>query len=97
MHGKPSVVTHRGTEMFSGVDENFRAGRYHSLVAKTVPACLRVTATTADNQVMAVEHESLPISAVQFHPESIMSLEKQSGYQLIRNVVAGVVARKQLT
>ena len=97
MHGKPSVVTHQGSELFNGIEREFTAGRYHSLVASAVPDCLRVTASTADNKVMAVEHESLPFTAVQFHPESIMTLEKQSGYQLIRNVVAGVVQCKQMT
>ncbi|MCH8264226.1 MAG: hypothetical protein IIC10_02415, partial [Proteobacteria bacterium] len=65
------------------------------------PDCLRVTAKTVSNEsgvlssqaqvVMAVEHENLPIRAVQFHPESIMSLENQCGYRLIKNIVAEVV------
>lgn len=103
MHGKPSRIRHRHSDMFAGIDSEFSAGRYHSLVAKSVPDCLRVTAKTVMNKsstvssqaqvVMAVEHESLPIRAVQFHPESIMSLENQCGYRLIKNVVEEVVAR----
>jgi len=87
MHGKQSEVSHTGTAMFNGVPEVFSAGRYHSLVAKNVPECLRVTASTGDGKVMAVEHKTLPLNAVQFHPESIMSLESQAGFQIIRNVV----------
>ncbi|MDP6537287.1 MAG: anthranilate synthase component I [Gammaproteobacteria bacterium] len=97
MHGKSSTIQHQGSEMFEGIAENFTAGRYHSLVASQVPDGLRVTATTEDGNVMAVEHETLPIKAVQFHPESIMSLENRAGHRLISNVVAGIVQMKQLT
>ncbi|MFT4861182.1 MAG: anthranilate synthase [Pseudohongiellaceae bacterium] len=90
MHGKPSTVEHAGTALFAGIEPSFTAGRYHSLVAATVPECLRVTAQTADGAVMAVEHKHQPISAVQFHPESLMTLGNRSGYQLIANVIKGV-------
>ena len=70
--------------------EPLTIGRYHSLVAESVPECLTVTARTADNVVMAVEHKSLPVSAVQFHPESILSLKGKAGECLIRNVVRQV-------
>jgi anthranilate synthase len=92
MHGKQSTVSHDGSDLFAGIEETFNAGRYHSLVAKTVPQCLRVTARTEDGKVMAIEHTSLPIHAVQFHPESIMSLQNSAGHTLIRNVVK-LVAR----
>ena len=64
-------------------------GRYHSLFAREeeLPSCLRVTARSDDGVVMAVEHESLPVAAVQFHPESIMSLGEAVGLRLVRNVV----------
>ncbi|NQV71272.1 MAG: anthranilate synthase component I [Pseudohongiella sp.] len=94
MHGKQSLITHQGSALFAGIASEFSAGRYHSLIAKTVPACLRVTAISEDNSVMAIEHQSLPIQAVQFHPESIMSLENQTGHRLIQNVVAGVAKLK---
>ncbi len=96
MHGKPSVISHTSSVMFGGIESEFTAGRYHSLVAASVPECLQITARTADGNVMAVEHKSLPVSAVQFHPESIMSLEKQVGRRLIRNVVSEVVRLKGL-
>ena len=87
MHGKPSPVSHIGSSLFAGLPETFTAGRYHSLIADVVPACLSVTARTEDDKVMAVEHKTLPICAVQFHPESIMSLEGGSGFRLIQNVL----------
>lgn len=89
MHGKPSLVTHSHSSLFKGLDSPFTAGRYHSLVAASMPDCLKVTAQTKDGKVMAVEHAELPIKAVQFHPESIMTLGDQAGYKLIENVVLG--------
>ncbi len=94
MHGKQSVVHHIGTDMFDGVPESFSAGRYHSLVASKVPDCLSVTASSEDGKVMAIEHKTLPLQAVQFHPESIMSLESQAGFQMIRNVVKATAEAK---
>lgn len=90
MHGKPSTIEHEGTALFADIDSTFMAGRYHSLVADVVPDCLRVTAQTADGRVMAVEHKELPITAVQFHPESIMTLGNRAGYQLIANVIESI-------
>ena len=97
MHGKQSLIRHEGSELFAGLTADFSAGRYHSLVAERIPRCLKVSARTEDGHVMAIEHESLPIQAVQFHPESIMSLENQLGYRLIQNVVKKVAALKLLT
>lgn len=94
MHGKQSDVSHDGSAVFNGVSSPFAAGRYHSLVAKSVPECLKVTASTEDGKVMAIQHNSLPISAVQFHPESIMSLQNTAGHTLIRNVVKGIASQK---
>ncbi|MDO8272222.1 MAG: chorismate-binding protein, partial [Gammaproteobacteria bacterium] len=93
MHGKPSTVIHADTPLFSGVPERFTAGRYHSLHAQRLPVCLRVTAQTEDGVVMAVEHDTLPWSAVQFHPESILSLEHECGRRLVANVVQCALAR----
>lgn len=88
MHGKPSTVLRTSDEgILAGLPERFTAGRYHSLVADRIPDCLRVSALTEDDKVMAVEHQRLPIGAVQFHPESIMSLDGEIGYRLIQNVV----------
>jgi anthranilate synthase len=104
MHGKPSVVTPlapsqsqtaqaRGS-LFDGLPASFVAGRYHSLFADkaTFPSVLGVTATTADGTIMAIEHESLPIAAVQFHPESILTLEGRAGHRLIENVIGRYAA-----
>ena len=90
MHGKASPIQVTGGHLFAGLPTEFRAGRYHSLYAQkdTVPASLEVTATSADdNVVMAVEHKSLPIKAVQFHPESMMSFDDEIGLRLVRNAI----------
>ena len=87
MHGKQSEISREDSELFRDLPGSFPAGRYHSLVAATVPECLEVTART-DDVVMAVEHRELPIWAVQFHPESIMSLENGHGPRLIHNLLS---------
>ncbi|WP_235890797.1 anthranilate synthase [Pararhizobium mangrovi] len=91
MHGKPSRVRveHAGT-VFSGLPEEITVGRYHSIFADPdrLPAELRVTARSEDGVVMAIEHASEPVAAVQFHPESIMSLGGGAGMRMIENVVA---------
>jgi len=96
MHGKASTVIHEGGSLFQGIATEFTVGRYHSLVADEVPTCLKMSAETTDGKVMAVQHHELPVSAVQFHPESIMSLEGRVGHQLIRNVVAEIDELKSL-
>ena len=90
MHGKPSAIRTLGGRLLDGLPPEFRAGRYHSLFARRseVPDELEVTAVSLDDDiVMAVEHRELPVAAVQFHPESIMSLDDEVGLSLIRNVV----------
>ena len=64
-------------------------GRYHSLFARkeTFPACLEVTAESDDGVIMAVRHRELPVEAVQFHPESILTAEGDCGLRLMKNVV----------
>jgi anthranilate synthase component 2 len=92
MHGKLSAVEHDGQGILEGLPSPFAATRYHSLVAApdSLPACLNVTARTADGVIMAIEHEELPIFGVQFHPESI---ETEHGHQLLRNFLARVPER----
>ncbi|MFL2987392.1 MAG: anthranilate synthase component I [Candidatus Poriferisodalaceae bacterium] len=93
MHGKASPIRVVGGRLFTGLPTEFRAGRYHSLYARkdTVPASLEVTATSADDDVvMAIEHKSLPINAVQFHPESIMSFDDEIGLRLVRNAIGNL-------
>ena len=89
MHGKPSPVSHRNAGVFEGLPERFTVGRYHSLFARreTFPAVLEVTAESDDGVIMGVRHRELPIEAVQFHPESILTLEGDCGLKLIENVV----------
>ncbi|HLJ18510.1 MAG TPA: anthranilate synthase component I [Bryobacteraceae bacterium] len=90
MHGKQSVIAHRGAGLFAGLPERFKVGRYHSLFAKrdTLPSCLEVTAETEDDGViMGIRHRTLPIEAVQFHPESILTLDGDCGLRLMENVV----------
>ncbi len=89
MHGKPSIITHKGVGVFEGLPEQFKVGRYHSLFARkeTFPACLEVTAETEDGVIMGVRHRELPMEAVQFHPESMLTLEGNCGLRLMENVV----------
>jgi anthranilate synthase len=89
MHGKPSMVRHRGVGVFAGLPEEFRVGRYHSLYAipEKFPACLEVTAESDDGIIMGIRHRDLPIEAVQFHPESILTLDGNCGLRLMENVV----------
>ena len=89
MHGKPSEIRWRGGRLLGNLPDRFEAGRYHSLFGEreTLPACLDVTADTEDGVVMAVEHRTLPIAAVQFHPESILTLGGEVGRRLIHEVV----------
>lgn len=89
MHGKCSAVHHRGVGVFRGLDNPFRATRYHSLVIEqaSLPECLEVTAWTERpdggvEEIMGVRHKTLPIEGVQFHPESIMT---EQGHALLRN------------
>ena len=87
MHGRGSPVEHSGSPMFADVPSPFMAARYHSLVGQpaSVPDCLAVTANTGDKTVMAVEHQTLPIVGLQFHPESVLTV---CGYRLISNFLS---------
>jgi anthranilate synthase len=92
MHGKasPVIVTDRDSRLLAGLPSEFDVGRYHSLYAvpDSIPDELKVVATTKDGVVMAIEHRTRPIAAVQFHPESIMTVNGGVGRQVIDNVVA---------
>ena len=92
IHGKASRVRVLGGEIFENLPTELTAGRYHSLFAlkETLPEELRVTAESDDGVVMAVEHKDLPVAAVQFHPESILTLDDEHGLRLIYNVVAAL-------
>jgi len=73
VHGKVSLIRHDGRGVFTGLEDEFPAGRYHSLAATTVPDVLEISATCDDGEVMAVRHRELPVHGVQFHPESILT------------------------
>ena len=90
VHGKAFPVDHDGEGVFRGLDQGFRAGRYHSLAATDVPEAFSVTATTdhdGESIVMGIRHREHPIEAVQFHPESVLTA---SGHDLIRNFLTAV-------
>jgi anthranilate synthase/aminodeoxychorismate synthase-like glutamine amidotransferase len=77
VHGKPSPVHHRGDGLYAGMSAPFQAGRYHSLVVEreSLPAALEVTSWTEEGEIMGLRHREAEIEGVQFHPESILTLE----------------------
>ena len=87
MHGKVSEVAHDGSSVFAGLPQPFQAGRYHSLIAQpqSLPGVLRVTAQTAEGEIMGVRHTTLTVDGVQFHPESILTPD---GPKLMGNFLA---------
>jgi anthranilate synthase len=90
VHGKPSTIRCEPSGLFDGLATTFVAGRYHSLVARrsTLPRELRVLASADDDgSIMAIEHRDLPIAAVQFHPESILSDSGEQGLRIIDNAM----------
>jgi anthranilate synthase component II len=91
MHGKTSMIHHRGEGIFRGLPAPFRATRYHSLVIApaSVPDELEVTATSEDGEIMAVQHRRHPVHGVQFHPESVLT---EHGYRLVDHFLHGVPA-----
>ncbi len=76
MHGKTSNITHDNSSLFKGLDNPFVATRYHSLVVerKTLSKNFKITAQTKDKVIMGIEHKTLPLYGVQFHPESILTV-----------------------
>ncbi len=87
VHGKRSTVFHDGRGVYEGLPNPIEAGRYHSLVVQEdgLPACLQITARTADCTIMGLRHKEFSVEGVQFHPESIMTPE---GHNLLRNFLA---------
>ena len=85
MHGKPSVVHASSGRLLRGMPGRFTVGRYHSLYAdrSSLPAVLSATAETEDGVIMAIEHKNLPIAAVQFHPESVMTSPGEVGMPIL--------------
>ncbi len=75
VHGKPVVIRHDGKGLFAGIEGEFNAGRYHSLVVDrdSLPDSLEISAESPDGLIMGLRHKELPIEGVQFHPESILT------------------------
>jgi anthranilate synthase/aminodeoxychorismate synthase-like glutamine amidotransferase len=84
MHGKISSINHDGKTIFTGLPNPFPAGRYHSLIVKreTLPACLEISAETAEGEIMGLRHRNYPVEGIQFHPESVLTPQ---GKRIIRN------------
>ena len=86
MHGKTSMIKHTNVSVFHGLPSPFEATRYHSLLVKraTLPDCLEITAVASDDEseIMGLRHKERPIHGVQFHPESILTVE---GKRLLKN------------
>ncbi len=89
MHGKTSRIRHDGRGIFAGVEQDFVATRYHSLVVEreTLPEDLEVSAWAEDGEIMGLRHKSLPVEGVQFHPESILTAV---GKQLLSNYLSSL-------
>ena len=99
MHGKPSRIrVNKPGIIFSGLPKEITVGRYHSIFADPVrlPDDFIVTAETEDGVIMAFEHAKEPIAAVQFHPESIMTLGHNAGMRMIENIVAHLPRRAKV-
>ncbi|MDD5465698.1 MAG: aminodeoxychorismate/anthranilate synthase component II [Candidatus Omnitrophica bacterium] len=86
MHGKTSKIYHNKKDIFKNIPNPFLATRYHSLLVekKSLPACLEITASTKDDEIMGLKHKEYPIWGVQFHPESILT---KSGKQILDNFI----------
>jgi anthranilate/para-aminobenzoate synthase component II len=94
-HGKTSPIVHDGRTLFEGLPCPFDATRYHSLVVErgSLPACLEVSAWTAEGEIMGLRHRELPVEGVQFHPESVLTDE---GKRLVGNWLRRVRSREPL-
>jgi len=84
MHGKTSPMIHEGKSVFKGLPSPFDATRYHSLIVEreSLPDCLEITAWTNEGEIMGFQHREHPVHGVQFHPESILTVE---GKKLLQN------------
>tara|TARA_B100000768_G_scaffold14516_1_gene13652 strand:+ start:73 stop:642 length:570 start_codon:yes stop_codon:yes gene_type:complete len=91
MHGKTSPIYHNNNSVFKGIESPFNATRYHSLVVNkaSLPDCFDITAWTENNdgsldEIMGIQHKTLPVEGVQFHPESILT---EQGHALLKNFI----------
>ncbi|MDP6686325.1 MAG: aminodeoxychorismate/anthranilate synthase component II [Candidatus Omnitrophota bacterium] len=90
MHGKISMIYHKGAGIFKGISNPFEATRYHSLIVenRSLPRELKVIAKTKQNEIMAIKHVKFPLYGVQFHPESILTKE---GKKILKNFIKGAL------
>ena len=87
MHGKSSEICHDGKTIFQGLEDHFKAGRYHSLVVEkeSLPDCLEISAFTRDDVIMGLRHRVMKVEGIQFHPESILT---GCGKKLLENFLS---------
>lgn len=93
MHGKVSEIAHIEDDLFKGIPDRFKVVRYHSLILKKLPPCIKATSTTDLGEVMSITHTSLPICGLQFHPEAIMT---EFGLNLLSNWIISWNSNKNM-
>ena len=91
MHGKTSRIRHDGHGVFSRLNNDFVATRYHSLVVERVslPGCLEISAESEDGEIMGLRHRALPVEGVQFHPEALLT---EHGHRMLENFLKGTTS-----
>ena len=89
MHGKTSLITHNAQDFFAEIPNPVSVMRYHSLLIRpgSLPSSFLITAKTQENEIMAIQHQSLPLTGVQFHPESILT---ENGNKMIKNWILSI-------
>ena len=96
MHGQASEIQHDGKTIFSGIKQGQKFARYHSLGVLKTPKCFEASAKTNNGIIMSARHKTLPIEGVQFHPESILSMENEAGKKLVANVIKYLARKNNL-
>ena len=96
MHGKTSPIINDGKTIFAGLPNPFTAGRYHSLLVRreTLPACLEISAQTAEGEIMGLRHRDYPVEGIQFHPESVLTPQ---GKRIIKNFLRNTGRKEHLS
>jgi anthranilate synthase/phosphoribosyltransferase len=89
VHGKSVPIDHDGRGIFTGIEAQSKVARYHSWAADVVSPDLEVSARAADGTVMGIRHKRFPIEGIQFHPESVLSMQHSVGMRMLRNVIEG--------
>jgi len=87
VHGKTSLIVHKGDPLFEGLPERFSVMRYHSLILEDLPETLECIAWSETGEVMAIRHRQLPLTGVQFHPESVLT---EFGLEILQNWLSTV-------